>query len=398
MNGQKNRTYSNVRMTVRSIALLVVAFIAGCVAPGVPQPQLGSGQVTAEMVLDTSPLAAGSEPGDMPGIDILEVTPEMATFLDEHMDGVHNRYARMKRLVNAVMGEDNFELIYDDSTRTARETFEDRRGNCLSFTNMFIAMARYLDIHASYQEVDIPPEWSLAGESFLFSQHVNVHLDLGADEIRIVDFNIYDFNTTYERRIISDQRARAHYFSNIGVDHMLAGRSREAYMNFRQAILEDGSFEPAWVNMGILHRREKFPAYAEAAYAQALEIDQFDPVAMSNLASLYGEAGLTEKAQQYRDWVQSHRMKNPYYRYYLARDAVAEGDYQAAIDHLRYAVRQRENESSFYSLLSVSYLMSGDKAAAERWMKQAEAVAVEEADREKYHHKLEWLMSQGNSR
>ena len=118
---------------------------------------------------------------------------------------------------------------------------------------------------------------------------------------------------------------------------------------------------------------------------------------MSNLASLYDEAGLTEKAQQYRDWVQSHRMKNPYYRYYLARDAVAEGDYQSAIDHLNYVIRQRENESRFYSLLSVSYLMNGDKKAAERWMKKAEEVATQEADRQRYHHKLEWLMNQGRS-
>jgi Flp pilus assembly protein TadD len=380
------------------LMIFAMAVATGCVAPGQPKSELGSGLVTAGMILEQSPLADGAGPQDLPDVDILEVTPEMVAFIEENIRGARNRYARMKRLIYAIMGSDSFQLIYDDTTRTARETFEDRRGNCLSFTNMFIAMARYLDIHASYQEVDIPPDWYLAGESFLFSQHVNVYVDLGADEIRIVDFNMYDFKTTYERRIISDRRARAHYFSNIGVDHMLAGDRRDAYLNFRRAIREDSTFAPAWVNMGILHRREQFPGYAEAAYSRALEIDQFNPVAMSNLASLYDEAGMTEKAQEYRDWVRTHRMKNPYYRYYLARDAVAEGDYRTAISHLNYAIRHRENESRFYSLLSVSHLMSGDKAAAERWMTKAEAVAIEEADREKYHHKLEWLMSQGNRR
>jgi Flp pilus assembly protein TadD len=387
-----------MRKTSVALALFSMAIAAGCVAPGQPKPELGSGVVTARMVLEQSPLAEGAGPGDLPDVDILEVTPEMVAFIEENIRGARNRYARMKRLIYAIMGGDAFELVYDDTTRTARQTFEDRHGNCLSFTNMFIAMARYLEISASYQEVDIPPDWSLAGESFLFSQHVNVNVDLGADEIRIVDFNMYDFNTTYERRIISDQRARAHYFSNIGVDHMLVGDRRDAYLNFRRAIQEDSTFAPAWINMGILHRREKHPGYAEAAYSRALEIDQFNPVAMSNLASLYDEAGMTEKAQEYRDWVRSHRMKNPYYRYHLARDAVAEGDYQTAIGHLNYAIRHRENESRFYSLLSISHLMSGDKAAAQRWMKKAEAVAVQEADRAKYHHKLEWLMSQGSRR
>jgi len=386
-----------MRPTILLLTLIAAAGIAGGAAPGKPGPELGAGQITAEMIINESPLAAGADLQAPSEVDILEMTPEMVAFLENAIKGARNRYARMKRLIYAIMGSDNFELIYDDTTRTARQTFEDRRGNCLSFTNMFVAMARYLEIQASYQEVDIPPDWSLAGESFLFSQHVNVHVDLGADEIRIVDFNMYDFNTTYERRIVSDQRARAHYFSNMVVEYMLAGDNGKAYANFRQAILEDDSFEPAWVNMGILHRREKLPAYAEAAYTRALEINQFDPVAMSNLASLYDEAGLTEKAQQYRDWVQSHRMKNPYYRYYLARDAVAEGSYQSAIDHLNYAIRQRDNESRFYSLLSVSYLMSGDKKAAERWMKKAEEVATQEVDRQRYHHKLEWLMNQGKS-
>jgi Flp pilus assembly protein TadD len=380
------------------VMLIVVAAVTGCVAPGEPKPQIGAGQISAEMVLRQSPLADGAELQDPSEVDILEVTPEMVAFMEKNIGDAHNRYARMKSLVFAIMGSDNFELIYDDRTRTASQTFEDRRGNCLSFTNMFIAMARYLDVHAEYQEVDIPPDWSLAGESFLFSQHVNVLVDLGVNDFRVVDFNIYDFSTAYERRVISDQRARAHYFSNIGVEHMLAGDSAQAYMNFRQAIAEDATFEPAWVNMGILHRREKLPAYSEAAYARALQISPFDPIAMSNLASLYDEAGLTEEAKQYRDWVQTHRMKNPYYRYMLARDAVTEGDYQTAIDHLNYAISHREGESRFYSLLSVSYLMSGDKAAAERWMKKAEELAVQEADREKYHHKLEWLMSQGSRR
>jgi hypothetical protein len=43
--------------------------------------------------------------------------------------------------------------------------------------------------------------------------------------------------------------------------------------------------------------------------------------------------------------------------------------------------------------------MGGDKASAERWMKKAEAVAAQTSgqasEQQKYHHKLEWLMSQG---
>jgi tetratricopeptide (TPR) repeat protein len=270
--------------------LTAAVLAASCAAPVPRQPELGTGGVSAEMLLEASPLSAGA-PDDLGAVDILEVTPEMVAFLEARIEGVDNRYARLKRLVDGIMGEENFELVYDDSTRTAAGTFKERRGNCLSFTNMFIAMARQAGIHAEYQEVDIPPDWSIAGDSFLFSQHVNANVDLGAGVIRIVDFNIYDFHTSYDRRVISDQRARAHYFSNIGVDYMLAGDAAQAYGNYRQAILEEPSFEPAWINLGILHRREGFPAHAEAAYLKALELEPSNMVAMSNLANLYDEAG-----------------------------------------------------------------------------------------------------------
>lgn len=379
--------------------LLILAglLMSACSATGAKRSLLEDNRVTADRLINESPLSSPELQQDIAHVDILEMTPEMIAFIDSYTEGRTNRYARMKRLVHAIMGDDNFELIYDDTTRTAAETFKDQRGNCLSFTNLFIAMARYLELHASYQEVDIPPDWSLAGDSFLFSQHVNVFLDIGAGEVRIVDFNIYDFNVIYERRLISDERARAHYFSNIGVDHMLAGEAVLAYTNFRQAVIEDNTFSPAWINMGILHRREGYPDFAETAYRQALEIYQFDPLAISNLANLYEEEGLEERAQQYRDRVEVHRLNNPYYRYNLAQSAVMDGDYRSAIDHLRVAIRKRNEEPRFASLLGVSYYMAGDEENARKWIDKAEELARDDVDKLRYHNKLDHLMSLQNT-
>ena len=374
-----------------------ITVLSSCVVSPDRTSTLGTIEVSSSMVLSDSPLAKGAENTDLSQLNMLEMTPEMIEFVDSYVEGATNRYARMQRLVYAIIGDGNFELVYDDKTRTAPETFRDARGNCLSFTNLFIAMARYLDVHAEYQEVDIPPDWSLTGESFMFSQHVNVLVDLGVGLQRVVDFNIYDFQVTYERRVISDARARAHYFSNIGVEHMMKGETKRAYVNFRQALAEDNRFSPAWINMGVLHRREKFPNYAEAAYKQALEIYQFNLIAMSNLANLYSEEGETELAEQYLARVRLHRMSNPYYRYQLANSAFIDGDYKSAIKDLKYAISKRENEDRFYYLLSLSYLMSGEKETAQRWMKKAEEVSRQSENQQKYSHKLELLMSQGSS-
>lgn len=383
-------------MTERLLQWILItvwmATLCACAAPASKAvQQLGAETITAAMLLEASPLAGDLHPEELSEIDILEITPEMRTFLDDHVRGSNSPGERSRLLGFAVMGEGTFRLIYDESTRTAAETFRDRRGNCLSFTNMFVAMARYLGLNARYQEVEVPPDWSLSGESFLLSKHVNVSLRFGQDEM-IVDFNLYDFKIDFDHEIISDKRARAHYFNNLGVEYLLADDRARALAHFRQSLREDESFGPAWINLGILHSREGYLEYAEAAYLLALQADRLDLVAMSNLANLYEQAGLPELAAAYEKRVQAHRMQNPYYRYQLAQEAVIAGDYDAAIEHLEQAIRQREQEGRFYFLMSVSYLMSGDRHEAERWLEKAQAVAEAHADRQRYNSKLDLLM------
>ncbi|MGK2926736.1 MAG: transglutaminase domain-containing protein [Lysobacterales bacterium] len=375
----------------RVLAVAAVTALCGCAAPVAMVSQLGAGDISPEMLLNGSPIAAAFEQEDVGDVDILELTPAMKAFLDERIRDRQDEKDRLRALIYAVIVEGTFNLVYDESTRTAGETFEDQHGNCLSFTNMFISMARYVGLEAHYQEVDVPPDWSLAGESFLLSKHVNAILELSYGE-RIVDFNVYDFKITFDKNVISDQRGRAHYFNNLGVEQMLAGDSALAVAHLRQSLREDATFTPAWINMGILHRREGHPDYAEAAYLQALRTERNNLVAMSNLASLYDEEGLTEFASVYKAQVEAHRMQNPYYRYMLANEAFVSGDYRTAIEHLDYAISARKNEDRFLSLMSMSYLMLGDREAAQGWMKKAEAAASEDRNKQRYHHKLELLL------
>ena len=352
------------------------------------------------MLLDSSPLAAGYEFEDMSQIDMLELSPEMIDFVDGKVDMSLSPHSRLNELLFAVMGEDNFELVYDDTTRTAQQTFRERHGNCLSFTNMFVAMARHAGLNASYQEVEIPPDWSFAGQAFLLSQHINVLVNFRHYSPRVVDFNIsyepgitYEFNIIYERQVVSDSRARAHYFNNIGAELMLlGGDTRLALANFRESIRADETFSPAWINLGILYRRDGYVEYAEAALLQALKFDSSSLVAMSNLASLFEEDGRIQSAEYYRNQVQAHRMRNPYYRFHLAQSDVINGDYAAAREHLRFAIKRRKDEDRFYFLMGVSYALSGDQDAAEEWIVKAKELASD-SDRRNYQNKIDRLMS-----
>jgi tetratricopeptide (TPR) repeat protein len=381
----------HVKYTI--LVSIAAVMLSSCANPVVSKSVADKEAITAEMVLQASPLARDIEVEDFAPVDILALSPEMIAFLDEHVDRRRNRHKRLTQLVDAVIGGGRFQLVYDDSTGTAKDTFLKRRGNCLSFTNMFVAMARNLGLPASYQEIEIPPNWAMVGRTFLLSQHVNVLVDFKNDNRHFIDFNIYDLDVSYPRRVISDQRALAHYYNNIGVEHMLADETLVAFMNFRKSIQADQTFGSAWVNLGNLHRRENYLGYAETVYLEALKFDKNNLMAMSNLANLYEEVGKSDLAEEFRARVRKHRLNNPYYRYQLANSAFNEGDYETAISNLKYAIRQRKDEDRFYFLMSLSYLMNGKKEDAQKWMKKAEDVARESESKKKYQHKLDLLRS-----
>jgi len=392
--------HGHPRRVIQLLLLLLAPLVISSCVTTPPTPYKDDSPVTVDLLLDHNPMVSGVQVPDLSGVDPLAMTPEMIEFVDRYVNRSHGHTARLRRLLYAIMGEGTFDLVYDDITRTAIGTFEHQQGNCLSFTNMFVAMARNVGLDASFQEVLIPPDWSIEGQSFIFSQHINVHVDLGSGYLggdQIIDFNMYDFRDTYDREVVSDSRARAHYFNNIGVEKMLAGDTVLSFANFRQSIREDETFTPAWANLGILNRREGYENLAEFAYLKALNIDPVNLVAMSNLASLYEQQGKSELAEQYRNRVKSHRMRNPYYRYMQARTLFEEGDYDGSIEHLEYAIRKKNDDDQFYSLLSLDYLMKGNREEARKWMKQAEEIAEKESDKQRYHNKFEMMVRDGAS-
>ena len=101
----------------RAVVVLVVVVISSCAtAPG-PLPVLNSNQISTEMLLDASPLAAGVELEDLSQVDILELSPGMIAFLDRWVNPKQSDYSRLRRLLYAVMGDGTFDLIYDVTER-----------------------------------------------------------------------------------------------------------------------------------------------------------------------------------------------------------------------------------------------------------------------------------------
>jgi Flp pilus assembly protein TadD len=366
--------------------------------------------VTREQLLAAAPLGiARSVPALVDEAEVLAVSPEMQAFLDAQVARGASRAVRVRQLASAIADASRFGLVYDETTRTAPQTFRTRRGNCLSFSSMFVAMARRVGLDARFQEVDVPPDWSFRDDTFVLNRHVNVlvHLGSGASPSRplgsllrsasqgghVVDFNMEEFRTAYDRRLIPDGRALAHFYNNLAVERMGADDTAAAVSYFRRAARHDPLFSPTFTNLGILYLRKGHPGHAEAAYLQALQADAGDLVAMSNLASLYERQADAERAATYRRRVADHRQRNPYYRYQLAREAFEADDYLAAVAHLDDAIRVKKNEDRFFLLRGLCSLKQGDEKEALRWLTRAREIAATDALKRRYESKIDLLLS-----
>ena len=244
-----------------------------------------------------------------------------------------------------------FSLEYNEAlTRTVSGTFHERRGNCLSFTMLFIALARESGLHARYQLVDVPPQWNLDSDLVVIANHVNAVIDSRTDKDLVVDFNRTNFHGDFVTHRIDDAYAAALFYTNLGAEAMLRRDYPQSFTLLREAVHARADVAPPWVNLGVLYGRQGLYEYAEASYLRALQIAPQERSALANLASIYEALGDTRRAAEYRERVRRYQDINPYYHYARAQKAYHDKQYEDTLAELRHAIRLRSDESVFYAL------------------------------------------------
>ena len=367
------------------IRLTFVLVLAGCAAQPPVERQM---QVSRTELL--SGAALGLDHG-MPSVDVdtLAVNDDMRAFLAEHVPQNANDKQKVEHILRAIL-DNGLRLNYNNfKTLTAEEAFYQREGNCLSFTNLFVALAREVGVDANFQEVDVPPSWSLRGGTYLNNMHLNVVVALTGRK-QVVDFDMSSYNVEYHRRVITDRAALAQFHNNMGVYWLGDNEPASAFLHLRKALELGGEKGYMWANLGTLFRREGLHEEAESAFLIAIDIDQ-NATALSNIARLYDELGEGELAAFYSSQVEIFRRKNPYYLYDLAEKSYAGSDYTEAEHLMLVAIRLRGDEHMFHRLLALSYAQMGQPQKARVSLQRAAGLVTEAGQREHYNHKLELL-------
>lgn len=374
-------------LATRAAIALAAVFLAACTTAPVSPPSADALQ-QLRAVSQREALTNSSVPE---GTAFMALSPAMVHFVQAAAPRSAPPQQRLQSLFDAFRYHHMIEYE-DHATLTAAEAFRQQRANCLSFSAMFIALARAVGLDARFQEVDVPPSWGSSDDQTLVQyQHVNVVVRLGRGEEAIIDLRADRYSDSYPRRILSDGQALAHYYSNLSMDELIADNLPLAQHLAFMALEADDSQSFVWNNMGIIQRRQGRLDLAETSYRQALALNPVDWSAMSNLAYIFDYQGEAEEAARLRALSHHTKLGNPYYRYALAQRAYHGGDYQGALAQLDEAIAGHRREARFFHLRGMAHWQLGAQERAVAEMQQAIALAPDESSRLRYTEQLaEW--------
>ncbi len=282
------------RLTVAA-ACATVLLLAGCA--GAPRVPLDQAQLDAYFQ---------DVPEKADAVDPLAVTDEMRAFARFIKGRARADSTKLEHLLKGMFERGLSELQYHPfTTLTAAETFERQVGNCLSYTNLFVALARESGMKVSYQVVDVPPMWLSDGESVVRNTHINTLVRNARDNSILgrdfaIDFNNTEYSDRYPVEVVTDDYAIAVYHGNLAVEALSRDDTDTALAHLWRALSIRSDVAHLWVNLGVARSRRGEHDASLAAYERALALDPANPSALVNISVAYDRLGLTQRSADIR--------------------------------------------------------------------------------------------------
>jgi tetratricopeptide (TPR) repeat protein len=255
-------------------------------------------------------------------------------------------------------------------TRNAVSTFQDRKGNCLSFVNLFIGVAREVRLDPFYVEVTDFNRWRFRRGMVVSQGHIVAGMRL-KDGLRTFDFLPYRPKPYRNFRPIDDLRAAAHFYNNLAGEALLEGQNERAFELAAVATEIAPGFLQAVNNLGVAYSR--LGRYQEAleVFRNGLTLDPKNVALLSNTVRTYQQLGFTEEATAALKQLEGFQHSNPFYYLYLGELALLRDQPGDALAQMREAYRRDAEIPEVHLGLVKAYLALGDTEKARHHLARA---------------------------
>ena len=285
---------------------------------------------------------------------------------------------RFNQLIDKLEDSGFFNNTYDaDVTLTATETFHQKTGNCISYTNLFVVLARLAGLEVEFQIAPpVHPTWDAEDGMLIKNNHINLSVrgqrfDRNRANGYTIDFNLVEPDPEAHVQRISDAYAASLFYANLSVTALMSGDARLAFAYLQRGVDAEPRNPDLWINMAALYNRFGQHQAAVDSLLIAQQLDPHDRTVESALERTYRVLGKVELADKLAAKVRRHRLSNPYYYFALAQQAIAKSDYEAGMQAIERAIALRKKEPKFHHLQSVLHQRQGNAKLAEVSLRRA---------------------------
>lgn len=326
-------------------------------------------------------LVASSPRGATPDFDVLALPDAGYQLLRDTIGKRMRSSVRIEVLTSLFEEGQPLAMRYDPGkTLSVAEAFEQRVGNCLTFTQTFVALARAAGLDAHFEEVAVPYTWEQMGAALTLNRHIAVYGRAAGDPYEVDFGQLIAGFPTFEKRVVSDRRARAQYFNNLGAESLSRLEFEPAIRHFNRALTLEQELSFVWSNLGVALMKLGEIDDAERSYLWALEVNRYDLSAMSNLVLFYDRTDRPELAERFRKRVARYRAQNPYDDYLKGEEALADARFDDAVGHLKRAVRDKPDDVTFHVALARAYQGLGKEHLVRATMRKAQELSDDQKE------------------
>jgi tetratricopeptide (TPR) repeat protein len=311
------------------------------------------------------------------GADLAEVpnpmaaTPAMAAAA-RNLAGAGRDEEMLERLRDALLDRRHYTFEYErDSTFSAVDAFERRHGNCVSFTNLFIALGRSLGVRLQAALVSARGTSEREGDIIVTYNHmVAVYARSSGRNVKVYDFYGLAEEPGGRLTLLDDYAVAAIRRSNDGVAHFGRGEVLEAEHDLEIAVKLAPRLGSLHANLGLVKWRKGDVAGAFAVFRRGLEVEPRSPPLLQNLAALYVDQGKPAEARAALGALDVRRA-SPYALIVRGDLELRAGNVKAAIRNYRDAAGHDPGLADPWLAIARAELARGRRDAAHKAARKA---------------------------
>ena len=276
---------------------------------------------------------------------------------------------RIRRIVWFLNGKEGVNFKYTSGmSLTANEAYRQKQGDCLAYTNLFMGIARHLQLPCYFVHIREARDYYEREGLFFINSHMAVGYSgdgTGIEEglglyTLVVDFAELTSGLGLQLyQSLDDAEATALFYNNVAVDNLLAGDINQAEKMLRFLISTQPQLQELTNNLGVvLMRQGRYEEALAVLQAGIQKAPTYQPF-YTNAIQAARACHKTALAQRLESDAAKWSRRDPFFLFNEGVDLYQKKQYGAAVETFQKAAKIRPNNPSLECWLARAYLASG---------------------------------------